>query len=242
MGTAQKSIDTSRKIVIVGDGMVGKTALLTAFVHGQLQRDYIPTVFETSAKEVTISDGRSLILGLWDTGGQEEFDQIRQIAYPGASLILLCYAVDCPSSLENILLTWIAEVRAYCPEVPLLLVGCKVDLRHVPGNARHLFKISQNHFVNPDEAVEVCRQIGAHTLIECSAVTRSNVNTVFDLAARIILDGEAEKIRSLTFFNKLPFNLHRSFSNGSSCRHLKPSSGKNGRISKAKYFCFMRRR
>ncbi|OON15714.1 Miro-like protein, partial [Opisthorchis viverrini] len=95
-------LDSSRKVVVVGDGMVGKTALLQAYVQDIFDSDYIPTVFETTAKDVELEDGRHITLGLWDTGGQEEFDQIRQLAYPGASLILLCYAVDCRTSLDNI--------------------------------------------------------------------------------------------------------------------------------------------
>ncbi|KAM7535429.1 hypothetical protein Aperf_G00000100627 [Anoplocephala perfoliata] len=172
----------SRKVIIVGDGMVGKSALLQAFVHGDFHENYIPTVFETTAMDVEVSGGRQVTLGLWDTGGQEEFDQIRQLAYPGARIILLCYAVDSPTSLSNVVHTWSVEVKKFCPQVPVLLVGCKADLR---GSSKF-----QGELVNLKEAIEIQRQIGAIIQIECSAKTLSNVHTVFQLAAEYILQGE----------------------------------------------------
>ncbi|VDO05365.1 unnamed protein product [Rodentolepis nana] len=172
----------SRKVIIVGDGMVGKSALLQAFVHGAFHENYIPTVFETTAMDVEVGSGKQVTLGLWDTGGQEEFDQIRQLAYPGARVILLCYAVDSPTSLSNVVHTWSVEVKKFCPQVPVLIVGCKSDLR---GSMSFRGKL-----VNPKEAVEIQRQIGARIQIECSAKTLSNVHTVFQLAAEYVLQGE----------------------------------------------------
>ncbi|TNN19774.1 GTP-binding protein [Schistosoma japonicum] len=240
--------ETTKKIVVVGDGMVGKTALLSAFVNGAFQDYYIPTVFETSAKEVELPDGRHLILGLWDTGGQEEFDQIRQLAYPGASLILLCYAVDCPTSLENIVHTWLDEVKCYCPHIPLILVGCKADKRVVisPGKSNNLtVNTSQTSLIDPTDVERVSKQIGAQIVIECSALTRSNVNCIFELAARIILDTEKENMRSSKFCNILPIHRKKSISNGVVTGHsviTRRSSELKRRISSSNYFCFLRRR
>ncbi|CAH8476015.1 unnamed protein product [Heterobilharzia americana] len=239
--------ETTRKIVVVGDGMVGKTALLSAFVNGAFQDCYIPTVFETAAKEIELSDGRHLTLGLWDTGGQEEFDQIRQLAYPGASLILLCYAVDCPTSLENIVHTWLDEVKCYCPQIPLILVGCKADKRVVitSRKANHLsMNASQTTLIDPSDADKVCKQIGAQIVIECSALTRSNVNSIFELAARIILDAEKETMRSSKFCNILPIHRKKSVSNGTVTGKsviTRRSSELKRRISSSNYFCFLRR-
>ncbi|CAH8831495.1 unnamed protein product [Trichobilharzia szidati] len=241
--------ETTRKIVVVGDGMVGKTALLSAFVNGAFQDYYIPTVFETSAKEVELPDGRHITLGLWDTGGQEEFDQIRQLAYPGASLILLCYAVDCPTSLENIVHTWLDEVKCYCPHIPLILVGCKADKRVVPkaGNLNNsASNATQNTLIDPNDAVKVCKQIGAQIVIECSALTRSNVNSIFELAARIILDTDKESMRSSKFCSILPIHRKKSISSNGAVAGksiiTRRSSELKRRISSSNYFCFLRRR
>ncbi len=177
----------SRKLVIVGDGMVGKTALLQSFVNGAFHNTYTPTVFETTAVDIDLADGRSVTLSLWDTGGQEEFDQIRQLAYPGANVILLCYAVDSETSLLNVVHTWSKEVRHFCPRVPIILVGCKCDLRSISRKA------NQQIQVDPVGVAEVQRQIGAIMHIECSAKTQSNVITVFHAAAEATLNALANQ-------------------------------------------------
>lgn len=42
-------------------------------------------------------------LALWDTAGQEEYDRLRPLSYPETDLLLVCFAIDCPSSLDNVL-------------------------------------------------------------------------------------------------------------------------------------------
>lgn len=42
-------------------------------------------------------------LALWDTAGQEEYDRLRPLSYPETDLLLVCFAIDCPNSLENVM-------------------------------------------------------------------------------------------------------------------------------------------
>ena len=42
-------------------------------------------------------------LALWDTAGQEEYDRLRPLSYPETDLIFVCFAIDCPNSLENVM-------------------------------------------------------------------------------------------------------------------------------------------
>lgn len=42
-------------------------------------------------------------LALWDTAGQEEYDRLRPLSYPETDLIFVCFAIDCPNSLDNVL-------------------------------------------------------------------------------------------------------------------------------------------
>jgi Rho family, other len=52
------------------------------------------------------------------------------LSYSKAHVILIAFSVDTPDSLENVTVKWIEEVRSICgPGVPVLLVGCKTDLR-----------------------------------------------------------------------------------------------------------------
>ena len=49
-------------------------------------------------------------LALWDTAGQEDYDRLRPLSYPDTDVILMCFAIDSPDSLENISEKWTAEV------------------------------------------------------------------------------------------------------------------------------------
>ena len=88
-------------------------------------------------------------LALWDTAGQEDYDRLRPLSYPDTDVILMCFSIDSPDSLQNIPEKWVPEVKHFCPNVPIVLVGNKKDLRSVT-----LFlvffssvEIQLNHFV-----------------------------------------------------------------------------------------------
>lgn len=42
-------------------------------------------------------------LALWDTAGQEEYDRLRPLSYPETDILFVCFAIDCPNSLENVM-------------------------------------------------------------------------------------------------------------------------------------------
>ena len=118
----------SRKCVIVGDGGVGKTCMLVSYKYNTFPYEYVPTVFENYAVAVT-SGSKTCQLRLFDTAGQEDFDRLRPLSYPGTDLVLICFSVVMPSSLENVEEKWLPEVKHYCPDAPLMLIGTQIDLR-----------------------------------------------------------------------------------------------------------------
>jgi hypothetical protein len=65
---------------------------------------YVPTVFENYITYPTHpGTGKTLELALWDTAGQEEYDRLRPLSYPETDLLFVCFAIDCPNSLENVM-------------------------------------------------------------------------------------------------------------------------------------------
>ncbi|POI22304.1 hypothetical protein CIB84_013949 [Bambusicola thoracicus] len=149
-----------KKLVIVGDGACGKTCLLIVFSKDQFPEVYVPTVFENYVADIEV-DGKQHIsdpvqfeilenkqfwqveLALWDTAGQEDYDRLRPLSYPDTDVILMCFSIDSPDSLENIPEKWTPEVKHFCPNVPIILVGNKKDLRNDEHTRRELAKMKQ---------------------------------------------------------------------------------------------------
>ncbi|KAI8924858.1 small GTPase superfamily [Entophlyctis helioformis] len=174
-----------RKLVIVGDGACGKTCLLIVFSKGTFPEAYVPTVFENYVADVEV-DGKRVELALWDTAGQEDYDRLRPLSYPDSHVILICYAVDSPDSLDNVQEKWISEVIHFCAALPIILVGCKKDLRNDPKTIQELAKTQQAP-VTPEQGQAVAQKIGAYRFLECSARFNDGVREVFEHATRAAL-------------------------------------------------------
>ena len=166
------------KAVVVGDGGVGKTSLLITYSTNSFPgEDYIPTIFDNYVAKVMIND-RYVQLNLWDTAGQEDYDRLRPMSYPQTDVFLLCYSIDSTSSLLNVELKWVPEIRHYCPNTPIILVGTKIDLRGSP---------HQNDLVETKDALEVTKSLGLCNHLECSSKTGESVKSVFESAIQTVL-------------------------------------------------------
>jgi len=174
-----------RKLVIVGDGACGKTCLLIVFSKGTFPEVYVPTVFENYVADVEV-DGKHVELALWDTAGQEDYDRLRPLSYPDSHVILICFAIDSPDSLENVQEKWISEVLHFCHGLPIILVGCKKDLRFDQKTIQELAKTSQKP-VTEQEGEAVRKVIRAERYLECSAKSGEGVREVFEHATRCAL-------------------------------------------------------
>ncbi|KAJ9114526.1 hypothetical protein QFC20_001399 [Naganishia adeliensis] len=158
----------AQEAVIVGDGACGKTSLS-------------PTVFDNYVADIQL-DGKPVQLALWDTAGQEEYERLRPMSYAKAHVILIAFAVDTPDSLDNVANKWIEEVRSICgPHVPVLLVGCKTDIRE---KAKENGTYVPENFVESAEGQRISAAIGAKSYWECSSLLNEGVDDVFEAATR----------------------------------------------------------
>nr|XP_009664885.1 PREDICTED: rho-related GTP-binding protein RhoF [Struthio camelus australis] len=69
-----------------------------------------------------------LTLTVWQAW-QEDYDRLRPLSYQNTNVVLICYDVMNPTSYDNVVVKWYPEVSHFCRGAPLVLIGCKTDLR-----------------------------------------------------------------------------------------------------------------
>lgn len=184
-------MDIVSKVLLCGDGYVGKTSLRKSFMGLKLNSKYISTVgaeLSVITKKIEVGNKTySTKFIIWDLAGQPLFSTVRPRYYEGANVAFLVYDVTNRESFENIE-NWIIEIKTHNTYFPisLVLVANKIDL------------ITENNpFVSTQEGLDLARLITKKYLkneeymnvlyLETSALTGENVNLAFkELAAKFI--------------------------------------------------------
>ncbi|KAJ3410585.1 hypothetical protein HDV05_003622 [Chytridiales sp. JEL 0842] len=180
-----------QKFLTVGDERCGKTALLQTYTHHPFPLHHQTTVSESYIAN-PFSDNPDQEVELVDTPGSEEFDRLRPMAYDGVEVWLVCFSIESRRSLVNVVDKWIPEVRYFNSSIPVILVGCKADLRSDPETLERLSKAGEKP-VSIEMAREVARKIGAFKYVETSAKTGFQVSTMFEDDVDDLGDSEDEE-------------------------------------------------
>ncbi|XP_064626483.1 ras-related protein Rab-23-like [Lineus longissimus] len=123
----EEEVETAIKVVVVGNGAVGKSSMIQRYCKGIFTKDYKKTIgvdFLERQIEINCEDVR---LMLWDTAGQEEFDAITKAYYRGAQACVLAFSTTDRDSFEAIP-SWKKKVEDEVGEVAMVLVQNKIDL------------------------------------------------------------------------------------------------------------------
>ena len=168
------------KILLAGEGGVGKTTLLHRYVEGKFSAETRMTIgVEFFLKEVEI-DSQFCTLQLWDFGGQERFRFLLESYVLGAKGALLLFDLTRPITLEK-LENWVNICRKGDPNLPILFLGTKNDL-------------TDNIMVSDDYALEFKDAFNLFDYLKISSKSGENVLKAFDLLTRKILERQNKKM------------------------------------------------
>lgn len=158
------------KIVVAGDGGVGRTTLLKRYTEKKFYHDTQMTRGLEFFHKIVKLEGEILDLLFWDFGGQERWRFIFPPFVSGARLGILAFDLTRSLTIENIG-GWVKMFRKYNPELPILLIGTKKDL-------------IEDISVEDDYVRESTEKYDFFDYIKISSKTGENVEEVFTLIAR----------------------------------------------------------
>merc|ERR1712141_122953 len=160
------------KIVVVGGGGVGKSAITIQFIQSYFVTDYDPTIEDSYTKQCVI-DSKVAKLDILDTAGQEEFSAMREQYMRSGEGFLLVFSVTDRTSFEEVSRFHKQVLRVKDrDEFPMLVVGNKADL-------------DRSRQVSRQECENMAKQLKT-PFIECSAKNRMNVDQAFYELVRLI--------------------------------------------------------
>lgn len=170
------------KIVILGSGGVGKSALTVQFVQGIFVEKYDPTIEDSYRKQVEV-DGQQCMLEILDTAGTEQFTAMRDLYMKNGQGFILVYSITAQSTFNDLqdLREQILRVKD-TDDVPMVLVGNKCDLE-------------DERVVGKELGKQLAQQFNC-SFMETSAKAKINVNDIFNDLVQQINKKSPEKKQS----------------------------------------------
>ena len=161
------------KVVLLGEGCVGKTSLTLRYVRNEFNESHVTTIQASFLQKRLSIDGARVNLAIWDTAGQERYHALGPIYYRDSDGALLVYDITDQQSFERVQ-SWVKELRKMLgKDIVLCIVGNKCDLE-------------KDRNVNRDEAIAYAKAVGA-THFETSAKKYINVDEVFHHLAQLMI-------------------------------------------------------
>ncbi|KAJ3437483.1 ras-like protein [Anaeramoeba flamelloides] len=160
------------KIVLVGGGAVGKTALSFRFIQGKFVEDYDPTIEERYRKVIVVDD-KACLLMIMDTAGQEEFSTVKDRYFKEGEGFVVVFSLIVKSTIE--------EARKFHQRI----VRHKGEEDAITVTCGNKCDLEDDRVVDSEDGEQLADEFNS-TYFETSALTRQNVNeTFYELVRKI---------------------------------------------------------
>ncbi|MFX0151405.1 MAG: Rab family GTPase [Candidatus Hodarchaeota archaeon] len=166
------------KIVLIGDGAVGKTSIRKRYLGEGFDTDYLSTMGADFALHDTMVENTEIRWQIWDLAGQPVFKDVVKAYYTKIFGGILVYDVSRRQTFDNVE-KWVTDLWANSgreEKVPVILLANKIDLREEGAET-----------VSTDEGKNLAEKLGL-PLIETSAKTGEGVKSAFDQLGKTVLE------------------------------------------------------
>merc|ERR1711915_450658 len=181
------------KVVVVGDQGVGKSALIRRFTSGEFIEDFSVMFNEKNQKIHFVQDKHRTKFDIFEFSDIRSLYEVPPTSILSADVFILCFSISSRQSLYSTITTWLQILSTISPSTPLLLVGCKSDLRYTQECVTH------------SQATTIASQTRAVTYVETSAKNSKRSTVIaFETAAlrSFSKDWEIQESKPNTNVNK----------------------------------------
>ena len=162
----------SMNILLLGDSSVGKTSIISQYVDGKFEENFLSTCgLDLKEKKIIINDKQYQLI-IMDTSGQERYHSIAESYYKRADGIILVFDITNRNSFNSLKNSWLKDVNSH-GYFPKIVVGNKKDLENI--------RVIKN------EDIEKNKEFNEIEYFETSAKTKENIETIFNKIAELIL-------------------------------------------------------
>merc|ERR1712113_236501 len=137
LGSIMAEENNSFKLLLVGDGGVGKTTLCRRHLTGEYEKKYVPTVGVDVVPLKFETNYGPIVFNAWDTAGQEKFSGLRDGYYIKGRCAIIMFDLCCRVTYKSVP-HWHRELVRVCGNIPIVLVGNKIDVKDRQIKARQI--------------------------------------------------------------------------------------------------------
>jgi len=173
------SAGTTFKVVLLGEGSVGKTSLVTRYVQNQFNEKHVTTIQASFLSKRLNLEGQRVTLNIWDTAGQERFHALGPIYYRDSNGALLVYDITDNNSFDKVQ-TWVKELRKMLGKsVCIAIVGNKCDLERIRA-------------VNKEDAERYAASVGAKHYLTSAKLNKGLDDLFLDITRSMLQQHQAK--------------------------------------------------